>query len=180
MFVDPCEQGMLQCPVPTKIGSLVSLKNVYKSWGNEKINYVSDTRPFPPFKPPDSEEILELAEPAMISLINGLLADFGIPNTLPFIAQFKNNADGDKWEDFSFIDQIKIAAVMFQLNHSVPNSNKQHENLLLNNNRFLVSLSITDGKIEIKIMDTTKEPMANIVSRISVEDDSEFIALKNE
>ena len=180
--MDICDSGMLVCPVPTMIGNLVSLKHVYRSWEKESISKISEARPFPFFRDPHSNDVLALAEPAIVKMINYITADVGILNDTPFIAQFCLN--GDIWENFELIDQIKIAAIIFQLKHASSTTTTTAGNAcmvhqLMNDNKFIVSLSIADSKISFGIKDATKEePMTVVIrSRITVVDDK-FISLE--
>jgi hypothetical protein len=187
MLLDICDKGKLICPVPTSCGSLISLKHVYSSWKNERISIASDSQPFPLFrKPGTGGEIFTLAEPALIGLVNVMFVDIGIPNdNIPFKIEFQtcgsSGGGSDKWESFTFVDQIRIAAILFQLNHedAIKNKNGTVVNRVMNNHKILVSLKIADGKVTFEIRDITKTPMEVIPSKISVFDE-EFKSLQEE
>ena len=186
--MDLCDNGMLVCPVPTSCGNLISLKHVYRSWKNERISHILDGQPLQLlFRKPGTRsggEIFKLAEPAMISLVNLMFADIGIPNDIPFKIEFKchplltpGGEDDDEWESFTFVDQIKIASIVFQLTHENGIKQDAVENRVMNNNRLLVSLKIVDdGKVAVEIRDTTKVPMEFVPHKISVFD-AEFNSL---
>jgi hypothetical protein len=97
---------------------------------------VSDDE-LPPFKTQDMVQV-RLADPNQIMLVHTILKEFFPPMIdPPFKIQYKKNSD-DQWRDINFIDQIKIAAVMFTMKRK----KSIMEQRLVQNHQLLISIAI--------------------------------------
>lgn len=111
---------------------MVLLKNVYNSWKRDGCT----AEELPPFRTKDGAQVL-LADPNQIVLVHGIIQEFFKPIDPPFKLQFKRN-NTDHWCDIVFIDQIRIAAVMFNMK----SKKSSMEWRVIQNNQFVISIAI--------------------------------------
>ena len=166
--LNPFSEDNTVCPVPTCGGKLVALKHVYASW---KKHTELNNEGFSPFYVPTSTNALTLADPDQILLTHTIMQQTVTHNEPPFKIQFMKN--GGEWRDVAFIDQIRIAAVMFDMRNKKCSG---HEHRLLHNNQLLILVSFEQGVFKFEIKGMLGEVPQSVESRLIVLDGSFEIA----
>jgi hypothetical protein len=167
--LNPFNEDNAICPVPTCGGKLVSLKHVYASW---RKNTELNNEGFSPFYVPTSTNPLTLADPNQILLIHTIMQQTVTNNEPPFKIQFMK--DDGEWHDIAFIDQIRIAAVMFDMRNKKCSGRKLVEHRLLHNNQLIITVSFEQGVFKFDIY--VGEVMQPVESQLIVLDGSFEIA----
>lgn len=161
------------CLVSTRDGVLVSLKYVYCSWKKDRFATVPG-RQLPAFKDPSGTEMLTLSSPTQIALLNTIFLELGFSNEPPFKLQFKKEIN-DPWKDINLNDQIKLASVMFSMQHNLSETpdKRMTEHRIVQDNQLLVSVCLFQpNKYSFEIKEIKNEIMNPLISRMLVLDDS--------
>jgi hypothetical protein len=135
----------MKCPVPTRIGTLVSLKYVYNQWKSMPCDNAGTF--FATFICPITGRNTSLVSSEQLDIILPIAFDLGITTALPFKCQFSME---EVWVEFQYMEQICIASILCKLNFFKTRS--QVECLLVCNNSFVLEVRVLeDGKIALEM-----------------------------
>ena len=142
--------NIMTCPVPIRTGRLVPLVDIYQSW----IRYPSDSEGtfFASFLCPYSTQLTSLGSAEEVDLIYNIASELRLFTTPPL--RFQHFLNGS-WVDFSFIDQITIAASCCK--HYRLGTTRVVENVMVCQGDFIFKIHISDA-----VVDFQMQPVHNL------------------
>lgn len=142
-FSLPCGSVMV-CPVPTRTGKLVSLLEIYQSW----LRFPADNEGtfFTSFLCPYTTQLTSLASADQVILIHSIAAELRLFVIPPLRFQYFINGN---WMDFSFIDQISIAAMCCK--HYRLGTTRGVETVMVCHGDFIFKLHISDNVVDFQM-----------------------------
>jgi hypothetical protein len=138
------------CPVPIRTGRLVPLIEVYQSW----VRYPADNEGtfFTSFLCPYTTQLSSLASAEEVILLHNIAAELRLFVMPPL--RFQHFLNGN-WIDFSFVDQITIAAMCCK--HYRLGTSRVVENVMVCHGDFIFKIHISDN-----VVDFQMQPVHNV------------------
>jgi uncharacterized protein YdcH (DUF465 family) len=143
VFSLPCGT-IMACPVPIRTGRLVPLIEVYQSW----IRYPSDNEGtfFATFVCPYTTRLTSLASAEEVTLLHGIASELRLFTIPPLRFQYYINGS---WIDFSFVDQIIIAAVCCKLYRL--GTSRAVENVMVCHGDFIFKVHVSNNLVDFQM-----------------------------
>ena len=144
----------MACPVPIRTGRLMSLLDIYKLW----IRYPSDNEGtfFATIVCPFTKQITSLASVEEVTLLHSIAMDLRLFTMPPLRFQYYINGN---WIDFSFIDQIVIAALCCK-HYRVNMRGVVIESVMVCNTNYVFTIHIVDNVVDFQVQSLQNRAVA--------------------